>query len=90
MGTTTPGPWFTDGAEITPEGSACLIARMQGSQGGGDRLANAQLISAAPDLLSACEGLLALYDDTCGSKNSHDATVRNRARVAISKAKGKS
>lgn len=47
-----------------------------------ETIANARLISAAPDLLLCVEELAAMYENT-------DAPIGFRARAAIAKARGK-
>lgn len=51
------------------------------------RKANARLISSAPCLLDALEGLLAAYEDPGNTGSTHDEKVK-AARAAIAKAKG--
>lgn len=61
---------------------ACPIAELH---------ANARLIAAAPDLLAACEYLVAWHtpgDLPEGMRGSHFAKRMERARAAIAKAKG--
>ena len=91
-GAHTPGPWFTQGIYVM----ACNPAeRLSNSQTiarafpdhpivGGDTQANAALIAAAPELLSALEALLA-------DKYLSDPINAERmaaARAAVNKAKG--
>ncbi len=52
------------------------------------RKANARLIAAAPDLLSALEGLLLAYNDPGNTGSTHDDKV-GAARAAIAKARVK-
>jgi len=97
MSAPTPGPWEVahggtgrPGAEITEyfvrrPGNVCSIAAdiidpttYQPSE------ANACLIAAAPDLLAACEALVALdTDEGCRAR-----VAASRARAAIAKARG--
>lgn len=75
----TPGPWsfwdtLVDGAGGAP---VCAVH-------GKDRTANARLITAAPDLLEACE-LLLIY---LGDWNDMEDETCVTARRAIAKARG--
>ncbi len=58
----------------------CAVEEMQ---------ANARLISAAPDLLSALEFLLADYIAINGEKLTGSSVPADKAREALRKAKGK-
>lgn len=91
----TPGPWNCsgDGAEVWPmEGDKAQVelARIAGPWdssswfGKDEALANARLISAAPDLLEACE-LLLIY---LGDWNDMEDETCAAARRAIAKARG--
>ena len=91
----TPGPWDydADSREVfgTTEKYNCgWIARVVGNDSDGrplpdaERLANASLIAAAPDLLAACEELLIYLGDWDDMDNDTCAA----ARKAIAKAKG--
>ena len=64
----------------------------QFSDMGRENLANAHLISAAPDLLSALERLLQISQDELDQSATHDGLVNcealANARMAIAKAKG--
>ena len=62
---------------------------------GGTHLANAHLIAAAPDLLAACEKVVAAYDMAAGAKcdeiswaDFYNSGGVNPIRAAIAKAKG--
>jgi hypothetical protein len=86
--THTQGPWATyvdsahDGWIVCADGNliACAV-RNENMQ------ANAKLIAAAPDLLSALENLTVLFDrmDRSGATNK---AAYNDAIAAIAKAKG--
>jgi len=52
---------------------------------GGDEIANARLIAAAPDLLEACKGLLAKYDFGDDLPEDHPIVA---ARAALSRVSG--
>lgn len=85
----TPGPWtmhpiFSYGAEVRSltQVAWCGEAARYGESGdqiidAAEARANARLIAAAPDLLAACEALLA------GSSKAAPL-----ARIAVAKAKG--
>ncbi len=81
----TPGPWevfdtICIGVMSTPR--ECDVAHCSGHDSGRSRdeeLANARLIAAAPDLLTALERILSYDDQVEGAE---------AARAAIAKAKG--
>jgi hypothetical protein len=84
----TPGPWtiHTDGLGITfiaaPEGS---VAELHGAP---EKVANARLIAAAPELLSVAKTLL-LYVETYGGEVTKNiAAALPLYRAAIAKATG--
>lgn len=91
----TPGPWAVSrnnaGAiplhfqplEVIGRGGACCVAAKLGD--GPEALANAHLIAAAPELLAACQALLA--EAELHGLTDNDAHLRE-ARAAIAKAKG--
>lgn len=82
--------------------AGCIIAYLPKFEGGTmeyDALPNAQLISSAPDLLKALEGMLESYDVLMNDVIPKDAYVRgsisggflhepDNARKIIAKAKG--
>lgn len=85
----TPGPWTTDGAArtndldvISPAGRITLIDCEFSDESEDVLTANARLISAAPELLAALEGLL----NALPSATTHPAI--KAARAAIAKATG--
>lgn len=94
----TPGPWFIDDNFIVPKESE------DGSKNGaiadvfGDdelqQAANARLISAAPELLAACEKLTGILErheivlPDGGRVEGKYLLALDSARAAISKAKG--
>ena len=92
----TPGPWFhhgSSGSEHTAGGfikssaernSGPLICSIYGTDGQPYK-ANAQLISAAPDLLAAAERVLAKLDHPTLGVTIYDADA---LRQAIAKARG--
>ncbi len=97
----TPGPWKCHSgmvwkADETEDGYP--IARMERETPKTiptERDANAHLIAAAPELLEACEDLLQALDNCPGTFNYSPLdefmailVVEDRARQAISKAKG--
>jgi hypothetical protein len=90
----TPGPWETNGRDIT-KGGIAGIARMQGSQGvAGEgagrheeaRLANAKLIAAAPDMAAALAALLAWADTIEDTGRWPPIETTDAARSALIKA----
>lgn len=97
----TPGPWWRREAphdnEIVAKDNGGLAVRRAVAWGRDDEEieANALLISAAPDLLAACESLLELVREyqpvVLGeSDQAHkDRTIRANAIAAINKALGK-
>ena len=85
----TPGPWKHAHRYIIEDSEGNWIATTPAGVTAKEdalRVADAQLISAAPDLLEACEGLLRLYAK--GGCVKTEAKAINRAEVAIAKAKG--
>lgn len=97
----SPGPWKLERVPIQSRGgsntaykigpmAACIYDDWTPREIGiseAQNKANAQLVSAAPDLLSACESALALLDDP-----DADGFASNRVeallRSALAKAKG--
>lgn len=63
------------------------IARVSG--GGGYHLHNANLISAAPDLLEALSEVMAQYDSFIGYEDGLEDSTILKARAAIAKAEGR-
>ncbi|MEH3121139.1 MAG: hypothetical protein PGN16_04030 [Sphingomonas phyllosphaerae] len=98
MSDATPGPWIdsdgtTTGRVVTAPGQP-KVRRNVAVCGGPNRVANARLIAAAPDLLEAVAAFIA-YDE--GDDDAPDAGVRmmidydhalTLARAAIAKARG--
>jgi len=79
----TPGPWKHDPTwGIIKHGKSEICALHSGN------LANANLIAAAPDLLSALEFLLADYIAINGENLTGSSVPADKAREAIRKAKG--
>ena len=89
MSTHTPGPWVVTDPDM--DGFMSIKARIDDSyicrtygweaEYADEERANALLIAAAPDLLSALDEIVAISD------RKHDAW--DRAKAAIAKAKGK-
>lgn len=84
MGGHTPGPWVIDSGErlrVIAEGTPWSIAECthRSDVGLGERVANARLIAAAPEMLEALERVADLYPD-------HD--YLGKVYDAIDKAKG--
>ena len=79
----TPGPWKHDEVfGLIKYGKSEICALHSGNQ------ANARLISAAPELLSALEFLLADYIAIDGEELTGSAVPVEKAREALRKAKG--
>ena len=101
--THTPGPWHVtlqdtgeDGIHIwvdqsNPKENVIADINWRGETADGEPgeedLANASLIAAAPDLLAACEGVLARIGAT-GDYVGQDGQFAKEIRAAIAKAKG--
>jgi hypothetical protein len=88
----TPAPWSVK--KDSPQAGIIIaqnrnlgIAEVFG--GGETDIANARLIAAAPDLLSALEFLLADYIAINGEKLTGSSFPADKAREALRKAKGK-
>ncbi len=101
----TPGPWkvceqYTDRAvypishPIDNDNQAVSILAEVNSCGGTKEQcqANARLIAAAPDLLSALEGLLKVAEKQIDQSATHEGLLNCQAlantRVALAKARG--
>lgn len=91
MNNHTPGPWKiaherSDDEEVSPWGCVEVADKrwitIEG-RSGDEALANAQLISAAPELLAACEEVL----EQC-SHDFHFNELYEQAQAAIAKAEG--
>lgn len=85
----TPGPWTigdflqTGNMDIrSPDKEVCLL-RYRKSKTNDEVYANAALIAAAPDLLSALEEFIA-----CGPNAGHNSELIGMVKQAIAKAKG--
>lgn len=90
----TPGPWQMHDEDYAPEEIYGDLEHVEGHARGtqvctcepcDQMIANARLIAAAPELLSAAEHILALLDHPTWSVTILDADV---LRAAIAKAKG--
>jgi hypothetical protein len=85
----TPAPW-----QVSPLGNvmknSLKIANIEQmpSNDENERMANARLIAAAPDLLSTLEFLLADYIAINGEKLTGSSVPADKAREALRKAKG--
>jgi len=96
----TPGPWFirvqdtgflidSPKTQEQPHGRVATVAQYSYEWAGpmrAEALANARLIVAAPDLLSALEAMSAEFDS--GDVNDGEWAVIQKARAAIAKATG--
>ena len=85
----TPGPWeverrWSNGCEICPiiASKSKWIADVVGAPhlGFSDTIDNARLIAAAPDLVEACEAIIA--------RGADDYSGMKAVRAAVAKAKG--
>jgi hypothetical protein len=84
--THTPGPWMLYVDHNTIDGAhgrrVCDTV---------ERIEDARLISAAPELLAACKATLALLDHTaigCDVQSATHGNVSDKLRAAIAKAEG--
>lgn len=86
----TLGPWATSSAWNIMKGGT-KIATLEQMPGNYEceRMANAQLISAAPDLLDALRFLLSDYIAIQGDKITKSSVPIEMAQAAILKAEGK-
>ncbi len=94
----TPGPWQTNGAinysetipanvEVSGQDGVKRVALCFYGETNQERIANARLITAAPDLLAALEFLLADYTAIEGERLTASMVPADKARTAIAKAK---
>ena len=93
----TPGPWVqvmqATGREVIADYQATFggIATVHPMPNDWETDANARLIAAAPDLLAACEGLLAVCFDYLTHDEQSDANcgpALRAAYAAVNSAKG--
>lgn len=90
----TPGPWEINEGDGMPIAKVSLLAITApcipdiGSLSRDEILANARLMAAAPDLLSALRELVRAWDGTTFSVNERMQTALNDADAAITKAEG--
>lgn len=88
----TPGPWMTNGRAIEQDKEkwASVVAYVEDEQNYAWR-ANAQLISATPDLLEALREGFELFDDQIHGRapRRDQLKVAQKMRAAIAKAEGK-
>ena len=87
--THTPGPWTPHGTIITREGdnSEYPVAGVLGYLPDEEAYANARLIAAAPELLSALESLAPMFDNDSPLLTVYSTQIEE-ARTAIAKATG--
>jgi hypothetical protein len=85
----TPGPWEAVGTVVqtvrTADGGGFLVADCPNIEVGTlmpDRLANARLIAAAPELFAVCKELLELYE-VWGEYDDVPTGIIDRARMAV-------
>jgi len=91
----TPGPWYRDPyaendiVSGTPEDGASICTMWEdGYKDEAQPRANANLITAAPDLLEALEDLVTLVDFIADEYDLSRMSETKAARAAIAKAKG--
>lgn len=90
----TPGPWVTTDGIVNAKvnGRYCPIAKARRYVAGYEsvpQIANARLISAAPDLLAACVGMLAAWNSP-RNLDRVDALCKelDAMEAAVAKARG--
>lgn len=90
----TPGPWNYRDDEpewVTDSNDNIAVARVtRYNTDANAQHANAKLIAASPDLLSALQKLLEIYDDQSGKvwTTSSKRRALDNARAAVNKALG--
>ena len=91
----TPGPWKVYSPEITSGWGICvganndILFQLKGRGNKEKKIANAQLIAAAPDLLEALQEALDDWDDThFNNEFPYRIAWEDKARAAIAKALG--
>jgi hypothetical protein len=88
----TPGPWeWSEDARELPEifaPSGDALAEVYKAPGSDGARANARLIAAAPDLLEACEGMLAILEGSSKRSGGWEGAFADSVRAAIAKARG--
>ena len=82
------GDWGVISNHYDPIGETVWVAHTY--HGLSRERADAHLIAAAPDLYEALAELLRVDDEWHGSVNSEMADARNKARTALTKARGES
>ena len=85
----TPGPWSASPYNniTSRNGTVAKTEQMPGNDEN-ERIANAHLIAAAPDLLSALQEMISVFQDH-EQYDEESAEVISMARAAIAKAEGK-
>jgi len=95
----TSGPWSLRRSQLALGwivwGNEKRIASLQAEEDSGENTANALLCAAAPDLLEALEAAMSFLPKTSAKEGgasgySEAVKVADKARAAISKAKGQS
>jgi hypothetical protein len=89
----TPGPWAVDdnhGRRYIEPGSSDEPVAEVCKKKGGEYLANAHLIAAAPDLLAALEACESAMASCMADFNQYDQAAYDAARAAIARARGES
>ena len=85
----TSGPWFNETGKLILDKRGFSIAQTWDEAGGKEEaIANAQLISAAPDLLELARAILSYcQDDSRSARRKNEMILA--AREIIAKAEGK-
>lgn len=87
----TPGPWKVAAAslDVWEDGGYTICEVYPPSANSPEKVANARLIAAAPELLEALEMLMPQYPSR-GMCDEYDRAMWENAEAAIAKATGKS
>jgi hypothetical protein len=91
----TAGPWSFEGPDmfgdfnvLHPADCGAVAAVVNNGRPAGEVLANARLIAAAPDLLAACENVLAHARRHTDGTARLDAAWLDDVRAALAKVRG--
>jgi hypothetical protein len=91
MSAHTPGPWLVRPAEVTSGWGLCvgngkhIVAQLKGPAGA-EKVANARLIAAAPEMLEALQGML--VEKPIDEILVYAKAAKEKARAVIAKATG--
>jgi len=89
MSAHTPGPWLVRPAEVTSGWGLCvgngkhIVAQLKGPAGA-EKVANARLIAAAPEMLEALQGML--VEKPIDEILVYAKAAKEKARAALAKA----